>query len=121
VVNEQWYTGPRGAGALCIGMGPDAVTGLPSPNFVPIQIGANSFVLSDRLAYCRFSFHDSRSRPQPFWVDHWMAPMLPDAVRIDLAPLAPDTGRLQPVTLTIPIRVTRLPLEDYQRELPLAK
>jgi type II secretory pathway component PulJ len=117
VVNEQRYTGPRGAGTLCIGTGPDAVTGLPSPLFVPIQIGGNSFVLSDRLAYCRFSFRDAHSRPQPFWVDHWTVPRLPDAVRIDLAPLTPAPGRLQPVTLTIPLRVTRLPLANYQEEL----
>jgi hypothetical protein len=106
---------------LCIGLGPDAVTGRQSPLFVPIQIGGNSFVLSDRLAYCRFSFRDSSSRPQPYWVDHWILPTLPDAVRIDLAPLAPDAGRLQPVTLTVPIRITRLPLADYQRELPFGK
>jgi hypothetical protein len=121
VVNEQWYTGPRGAGALCIGMGHDAITGISAPSFVPIQIGSNSFVLSDRLAYCHFSFHDSRSRPQPFWVDHWVLPTLPDAVRIDLAPIAPDPGRLLPVTLTIPVRVTRLPLENYQEELTLGQ
>ncbi len=45
VVNEQWYTGPRGAGMFCLGMGRDPVTGLPGPIFVPIQIGGNSFVL----------------------------------------------------------------------------
>jgi hypothetical protein len=117
VVNEQWYTGPRGAGALCIGMGPDAVTGRQSPLFVPIQIGASSFVLSDHLAYCRFSFRDTRSRPQPFWVDHWVTPVLPDAIRVDLAPLAPAAGRLQPATLTVPLRVTRLPLANYQEEI----
>jgi hypothetical protein len=117
VVNEQWYTGPRGAGALCLGMGSDAITGLPSPIFLPIQIGANSFVLSDKLAYCRFSCRNALARPLPVWVDHWVLPTLPDAVRIDLAPLAPDAGRLQPVTLTVPIRVTRLPLANYQEEL----
>jgi hypothetical protein len=121
VVNEQWYTGPRGAGLLCIGMGRDAITGIPGPVFVPIQIGGNSFVLSDRLAYCRFSFRDSRSKPLPFWVDHWVADRFPEAVRIDLAPLAPDAGRLQPVTLTIPIRLTRLPFANYQEELLLGK
>jgi len=121
VLNEQWYTGPRGAGAFCIGMGRDAVTGLPSPLFVPIQIGSNSFVLSDRLAYCHFTFRDSKTRPLPFWVDHWVEPAFPDAVRIDLAPLAPDPGRLQPATLTIPIHVTRLPLADYQEELLLGQ
>jgi general secretion pathway protein J len=116
VVNEQWYTGPRAAGALCIGL----VNGVggPSPTFVPIQIGSNSFVMSDRLAYCRFSFHDGRVRPQPLWLDHWIKSTLPDAIRVDMAPLAPDAGRLQPVTLTIPVRITRLPLVNYLEELP---
>jgi type II secretory pathway pseudopilin PulG len=117
VVNEQWYTGPRGAGALCIGMSRDPITGRPAPSFVPIQIGANSFVLSDRLAYCRFSFRQSRSRGQPIWLEHWVLPVFPDAVRIELAPLEPELGRLQPVTVTVPIRLTRLPLANYQEEL----
>jgi hypothetical protein len=121
VVNEEVYTGPRGAGATCIGMGRDPVTGLPGPLFVPIQIGSNSFVLSDRLAYCHFTFRDARSRPQAFWVDHWVMPRFPDAIRVDLAPLGPDAGRLQPVTLTVPIRLTRLPFLDYQKELLVGK
>jgi len=117
VVNEQWYTGPRGAGALCSGMSRDPITGIPGPSFVPIQIGGNSFVLSDRLAYCHFSFRQTRSRLQPIWLEHWVAPVFPDAVRIEMAPLQPELGRLQPVTLTVPIRLTRLPLANYQEEL----
>jgi hypothetical protein len=119
VVNEQWYTGPRGAGVLCIGMtnGP----GGQHPGFVPIEIGANSFVMADHLAYCRFSFRDPSVRPQPLWVPQWVKPKLPDAIRIDLAPIAPDAGRLQPVTLTIPVRITRLPLANYLEELPLSR
>jgi type II secretory pathway pseudopilin PulG len=118
VVNEQWYTGPRGAGALCIGEGHDPATGLPGPMFVPVQIGGNSFVLSDHLAYCHFTYRDSRTRKEPFWLEHWINPQwLPDAVRIDLAPLEPEAGHLQPVTLTVPIRITRLPLANYQEEL----
>jgi len=116
VVNEQWYTGPRGAGALCLGTSRNLGTGTSGPRFVPIQIGANSFVLSDRLAYCHFSFRQSRAR-QPVWLEHWVTPLYPDAIRIEMAPLAPDPGRLQPVTLTIPIRLTRLPLVNYQEEL----
>jgi|SRR5271165_149016 len=121
VVNELTYTGPRGAGAVCIGMGRDPITGQSSPLFVPIQIGANSFVLSDRLAYCRFSFRDARSKRDPFWVDHWIEQRLPDAIRVDMAPLAPDAGRLQPVTLSVPIRLTRMPFLDYQKELLVGK
>jgi hypothetical protein len=121
VVNEVAYTGTRGAGATCIGMGRDPVTGQTAPQFVPIQIGSNSFVLSDRLAYCHFTFRDSRSKRAPLWVDHWVAPMFPDAIRVDLAPLAPNAGSLQPVTLTVPIRLTRLPFLDYQKELLVGK
>jgi len=114
IVNEHWYTGPRGAGVYCIGMAPGADGGPPAPRFVPISVGPGSFVLADKLAYCRFSFRDPRLPGQaPVWVPHWVKDVLPTAIRIEMAPLAPDLGRLQPVTLTIPVHVTRLPLEPY--------
>jgi hypothetical protein len=115
IVNERWYTGPRGAGVYCIGTGPGpGDDGPPGPRFAPISVGPNSFVLVDKLAYCRFSFRDLRMPGQtPVWVQRWVKPVLPNAVRIEMAPLAPDLGRLQPVTLTIPVHVTRLPLELY--------
>ena len=114
VVNETWYTGPRGAGLFCLGMGADPLTGAQAPQFPPIQIGANSFVLADKLAYCRFSYRDLLPPPElERWVLHWIKPLLPSAVRVEMAPLVPDSSRLEPVTLTIPVRVTRLPLEPY--------
>ncbi len=113
VVNEHWYTGPRGAGIYCIGMSTDP-TGASGPVFAPISIGPGSFVLADKLAYCRFSYRDPRIPPQPpVWVPHWIKPVLPNAIRIEMAPLTPDAGRLVPVTLTVPVHVTRLPLEPY--------
>jgi hypothetical protein len=117
VVNERWYTGPRGAGLYCIGMGASSDGGPPGPRFAPISIGPESFVLADKLAYCRFSFRDPRDPGQtPIWVQRWIKPVLPTAIRIEMAPLAPDLGRLQPVTLTLPVHVTRLPLpaEPYE-------
>jgi hypothetical protein len=117
VVNERWYTGPRGAGLYCIGMGAGSDGGPPGPVFAPISIGPESFVLADKLAYCRFSFRDPRDLGQtPIWVQRWIKPVLPTAIRIEMAPLAPDLGRLQPVTLTLPVHVTRLPLptEPYE-------
>jgi hypothetical protein len=48
----------------------------------------------------------------PVWVQRWVKPVLPDAIRIEMAPLTPDLGRLQPVTLTIPVHVTRIPLPE---------
>ena len=114
VVNERLYTGPLGAGLLCTGIAADPLTGASAPTFVPIQIGAYSFVLADKLAYCRFSYRDLLPPPElERWINRWIKPVLPSAIRIDMAPLVPDPSRLEPVSLTIPIRVTRLPLEPY--------
>lgn len=108
VVNEHVYTGPRGAGQFC-------APGTPAPVFLPIQTGPASFVLADKLAYCRFSFRELQVPPAPpRWVPLWtQARYLPNAIRIEMAPLNPNAGALQPVALTIPVHVTRLPLEDY--------
>jgi hypothetical protein len=115
IVNEHWYTGSRGAGVYCMGMGAGVAGGPPAPQFAPINIGPDSFVLADKLAYCRFSFRDLRPPPEPpVWVERWVKRILPNAIRIEMAPLTPDAGRLQPVTLTVPVHVTRLPLEPYE-------
>jgi Prokaryotic N-terminal methylation motif len=122
IVNEHWYTGPIGAGAYCIGTGPSPDGGPAGPQFFPIAIGSNSFVLADKLAYCRFSFRDPRMKDQtPVWVTRWVKDVLPNAIRIEMAPLIPDRGRLQPVTLTIPVHVTRLPMEPYFNAWPPPK
>lgn len=119
IVNEHWYTGPRGAGEYCFGIGAGPNGGPAGPRFAPISIGPGSFVLADKLAYCRFSFRDPRLPGQtPVWLSRWVKTVLPSAIRIEMAPLAPDLGRLQPVTLTIPIHVTRLPLEPYDNNWP---
>jgi len=114
IVNEFLYSGPRAAGASCIGLAPDPVAGGMAPRFAPIQIGSGSFVLADKLAVCRFTFRDPLPVDKPpRWVARWAKPYLPDAIRVDMAPFAPDPGRLQPMALTIPVHVTRLPLEPY--------
>jgi type II secretory pathway component PulJ len=108
VVNEHVYTGPRGAGLFC-------AAGGPTPQFLPIQTGPTSFVLADKLAYCRFSFRELLPPPElARWVPLWTKrQLLPNAIRIDMAPLTPSAARLEPVTLTIPVHVTRLPMEEY--------
>jgi type II secretory pathway component PulJ len=118
VVNEHVYTGTRGAGQFCLGNVQDPDTGVSEPRFPPIAIGANSFVLADKLAFCRFSFRDIAVPPEPpqefpKWILRWVKPVLPSAIRIEMAPLVPDSAKLQPVTLTIPVRVTRWPLQVY--------
>jgi prepilin-type N-terminal cleavage/methylation domain-containing protein len=108
VVNEHLYSGPRSAGQFCAGGG-------PIPVFLPILTGPGSFVLADKLAYCRFSFRELRPPPESArWVPIWTQDrLLPNAIRIELAPLHPNAAKLEPVTLTMPVHVTRLPMEDY--------
>jgi len=119
VVNEHVYTGTRGAGQFCLGRARDPETGVSGPIFPPIEIGANSFVLADKLAFCRFSFRDAPTPPEPplpspRWIARWVKPVLPSAIRIEMAPLVPDSAKLQPVTLTIPLRVNRMPMVQYE-------
>ena len=56
VVNEHLYTGPPAAGVFCLGLRPDDQLGVSVPVFRPIAVGPGSFVLADRLAFCRFSY-----------------------------------------------------------------
>jgi prepilin-type N-terminal cleavage/methylation domain-containing protein len=117
IVNERWYTGPRGAGAVCLGTGPDPLTGAPVPRFLPIIAGPNSYVLADKLRSCSFSYSDvAAPQAAPLWTARWAQAYLPNAIRVELAPLHRDPSQLQPVALTIPIHVNRLPLEQYELE-----
>lgn len=115
VVNERIYTGGRGAGLLCVGFARDETTGVVGPRFAPVEVGPGSFVLADRLAYCRFVFRESL--PPPLferWVVNWIRPAWPGAIRIEMAPIESDIARLQPMTMTLAIRVDREPLMLYE-------
>jgi len=114
VVNERPYAGARSAGIYCTGMRTDETTGAPAPIFRPIEIGPQSFVLADRLAYCRFSFLERGRNPaEDRWTPHWFLPRWPAAVRIEMAPVESDAVRLRPVTATIPLHVTAEPGRTY--------
>jgi len=115
VVNEVPYQGPAGAGGLCMGIAPDAITGAPTPQFAPIVAGPQSFVLADRLEFCRFSYLAPGPQPglPPAWTLVWSAVGWPLGVRIEMAPLDPDATRLQPVTVTAPVRLLRSSVIQY--------
>lgn len=114
VVNEHLYTGPLGAGLFCFGPGPDPLSSAQVPLFPPIQVGPASFVLADRLAYCRFWFREPAPAPALHrWVPRWVQPQWPTAVRIEMAPLEPDPSRVQPMELIAPIRVNKIPMTEY--------
>jgi len=120
VVNENPYTGPRSAGVFSLGTGPDPELGVVTQRFVPITVGPRSFVLADRLAYCRFSYLGvvpgmQGERWQPGWisVNQW-----PLGIRIEMASLDRDPASLKPLTVTAPVDVDRFPIFDYADEVP---
>jgi hypothetical protein len=109
VVNELPYTGPVSTGASCLGYLVDPATRIQIPVFRPIQTGPGSFVLADKLAYCRFLFEVPRLSPEipATWVNHWVRQEWPLAIRIEMAPLDPNPARLQPMTVTTAVHVNK--------------
>ncbi|HYP06702.1 MAG TPA: type II secretion system protein [Bryobacteraceae bacterium] len=117
VVNELLFTGPRSAGALCIGA-VGTPTGLQLL-YRPVQVGEHSFVLADKLASCRFLYKENREPPRPdMWLPRWASARLPNAIRIDLAPLSTDPSLLEVPSVVAPVRVNRDPMMDYQDYVP---
>jgi general secretion pathway protein J len=105
VVNEIPYVHPRQAGSLCLAPG----------KYLPVVAGPKSFVLADKLAFCRFSYS---SQPEdmlkhPEWAPVFIGRTWPVAVRIQMAPMTPDYSVLQPITVTAPLRIHRLPEIPY--------
>jgi prepilin-type N-terminal cleavage/methylation domain-containing protein len=117
VVNELPYTGPVEAGRLCIGAIPDPVTRLPLPQFAPVTAGPASFVLADQLEYCRINYYSPAppvaGLPAWTWTPDWGAKGWPRAIRIEMAPLAADPSRVQPITFIAPLRLRRNPDLTY--------
>ncbi len=113
VVNELPYS-PQMAGATCMGTVRDPDRGTAMGVFRPIQVGPGSFVLADKLAFCRFSYRDYLPPPQgERWLPAWPLGKWPTAVRIDMAPLDPDPARLPLMSVTVPMRVNRQAYEPY--------
>jgi general secretion pathway protein J len=105
VVNEIPYVQPKQAGQLCIGPG----------KYLPVSAGPKSFVLADKLAYCRFTYSWQPDEILKYseWGPIFTGRHWPNAVRIQMAPLEPDPSKLQPITVTAPLRFHRLPEIQY--------
>ena len=114
IVNEIPYTGPLSAGQSCLAMGTDPVSGLIMPQFRPIQASPQSFVLADKLAWCRFSYLEPGNPPAiDRWRTDWVLPRWPIGLRVEMAPLEDNPARLRPLTITTNIPINRLPNVDY--------
>jgi hypothetical protein len=98
IVNEYLYGGPASTIPFCL-----------NGVFLPVQAKPESFVVADRLAYCRFLYRQ-RIPGAPAagaWMTIWSDISLPAAVRIEMEPLIPDPAQLPLVNVTVPIHITR--------------
>lgn len=110
IVNELPYSGPAQAGQIIASVEPDG-----SERFVPVVPGPQSFVLADRLAYCRFEYLEPLQQP-PFqlWRPDWAQNrILPQGVRIEMAPLEGTPSDLHVSTVTVALHVNRTPGSTY--------
>jgi prepilin-type N-terminal cleavage/methylation domain-containing protein len=111
IVNESPYTGPVQAGQTITGIEADAVSRQPVTQFLPVAPGPQSFVLADRLAFCRFVYlQPLPDAPFQLWRPDWVLPgRLPLAIRIEMDPLDTGASSLHVTTVTVPLHVTRNP------------
>ncbi len=118
IVNEILYTGALSAGKLCIGLEAESITGKVYAKFPPVTAGPRSFVLADKLEFCRFSYLSKASgvdpTAPPVWGPKWIAGEWPQAIRVEMAPYEVDPARVQPITATVPLLVHRHPEIDYE-------
>jgi hypothetical protein len=114
IVNETPYTGPEQAGQQIVGIQQDP-SGRQVTRYTPVEPGAQSFVLADRLAFCRFWYLEQQFEA-PFQVwrpDGAQSNRLPLAVRIEMAPLNPAPSDLRISTVTVPLNVNLTPGAIY--------
>jgi hypothetical protein len=109
VVNEHLYSGPSSAGQLCFAQ---------RPMYTPIEVGPRSFILADRLAYCRFAYLQDAPDPQRVaWRGIWNLQQYPAAIRVEMAPLDPGNATLPLLSLTMPLKINKDPMETYEDNL----
>jgi hypothetical protein len=114
VVNETPYQ-PMAAARLCTGFAQDP-SGLGLTRYPPPIATEHSFVLADKLAFCRFTYLQHSTTDlllPPLWLPVLAYEGWPQAVRIEMAPLEADPSRLQPAAMTVPLRVYRAPEIPY--------
>jgi hypothetical protein len=115
IVNEVPYTGPLEAGQMVASLDQDPVTHQTMTRYVPIVSGPQSFVLADRLRYCRFWYLEPlRLAPFQNWREDWVRPdAMPLGVRIEMAPLDTTAADLHVSTVTMKFNVNAVPGGQY--------
>jgi prepilin-type N-terminal cleavage/methylation domain-containing protein len=115
VVNEMPYTGPFSVGQLCLGGDVDPESGTRAPRYAPAAAGPKTFVLADHLRTVRFLYLTPGRRPEEpsSWRPVWQRGDWPYGIRIEMEPIDPSPGRLQPITVTAPVYFNRNPVIQY--------
>jgi prepilin-type N-terminal cleavage/methylation domain-containing protein len=116
LLNEIPWRGPVGAGFFCSPPAPDPLTGISALGFTPPRQAPSSFVLADRLAYCRILYREPAMQGQPprEWLPKWIrTDAWPEAVRVEMASRDSDPARLAPLGVTALLGVTKYPGEPY--------
>jgi prepilin-type N-terminal cleavage/methylation domain-containing protein len=115
VVNEVPYSGPLAAGRMCTGVTPEPGMPFSLPRFLPVRSGPTSFVLADKLAFCRFAYlwPPKTAKDTTVWSPSALNPGWPLAIRVEMAPLRPDPSVLQPLTVTAAIHLHLSPAIPY--------
>jgi len=120
IVNETLYTGPAQAGQNIAFVEQDATSGRQIVRFASVPPGPQSFVLADRLAFCRFWYlQPLREAPFQIWRPDWeQTRLLPLGIRIEMVPLEASSSDHGPnglhvTTVTAPLSVTRTPGSFY--------
>jgi type II secretory pathway pseudopilin PulG len=109
IVNETPYTGPVQAGQFIVSVEPG------ERHYAPILPDVKSFVLADRLQFCRFFYLEQIPAP-PFqaWRSDWIVPdRLPLGIRIEMAPLDNTSADLHVTSVTVPMNVNVTPGATY--------
>ncbi len=90
----------------------------PNPTVLHAPPDLNPSVLLDQLAFCRFRYQNINLNTlfgrEP--AEDWLQPMLPYAIRIDMAPAPGSVVRLPVTSISIPLRISRSPGERYENE-----
>lgn len=109
VLNEMPYTGSEQAGRLVTAVETDPQTGWIKLRFPVADAGPSSFVLADKLAYCRFTYMQTLYvAPFQVWRPDWLnSSIYPVAVRIEMAPLRADDGDIHVTSVTLALPVTQ--------------
>ncbi|MBM3760604.1 MAG: type II secretion system protein [Acidobacteria bacterium] len=79
----------------------------------PFIVRPTSFILADKLANVAFSFRKrDHSMPGELWLSGWSFPEWPSGIKIEMAPLKPIPGQIQPTTVFAPILIMNYNTDD---------